>query len=38
MPEPNYAGDDAPGCVSLAVGTIVVAILFILMKSCIWSG
>ena len=38
MPEPNYANGRPPGLFSLVLGTIVVVILFILLKSCIWGG
>ena len=38
MPEPNYADGEPPGLFSLIVGTIVVLILFLVIKSCIWGG
>ena len=38
MPEPNYAGGDPPGLLSLVLGTAVIVILFLLLKSCIWGG
>ena len=38
MPEPNYTDGDPPGCLHLALGTIVVAVLFMVLKSCIGGG
>jgi hypothetical protein len=34
MPEPNYTNGDPPGFFTLLVGTIVVIVLFVLLKSC----
>ncbi len=38
MPEPNYAGGDPPGLLSLILGSLVVLILLLVMQSCIWGG
>jgi len=38
MPEPNYAGGEPPGLFTLVVGSIVVLILFLVIKSCMWGG
>jgi hypothetical protein len=36
MPEPNYANGEPPGWIMLIVGTLIVAVLFLLLKSCLW--
>ena len=38
MPEPNYAGGEPPSLFILVVGSIVVLILFLVIKSCFWGG
>ncbi len=34
MPEPDYAGGEGPGLWWFLVGLVIVAILFLLLKSC----
>ena len=36
MPEPDYSGGDPPGIFNLIVGTILVFLLLIVIKSCVW--
>jgi hypothetical protein len=36
MPEPGYLDGDPPGLLGLILGTLVVAILFMLIKACVW--
>ena len=38
MPDPNYADGEPPGVFSLILGTIIIAILFVIVKSCFWGG
>jgi hypothetical protein len=38
MPDPGYAGSEPPGPLSLLLGTVVVIILFLILKSCMWGG
>jgi len=38
MPEPGYAGGEPPSLFTLVVGSIVVLILFLVIKSCMWGG
>lgn len=38
MPEPGYANGEPAGCLVMIVGTIAVALLFVVIKSCIWAG
>lgn len=38
MPEFNYNDGDPPGILNLILGTILVFILLIVIKSCIWGG
>ena len=34
MPEPGYAGGEPPGFVSFLVGTAIIVILLLLLRSC----
>ncbi len=38
MPEPNYADGDPPGFWVFLGGTVLVVILFLLVKSCMGGG
>jgi hypothetical protein len=38
MPEPDYTGGDPPGIFNLIVGTILVFLLLIVIKSCVWGS
>lgn len=34
MPDPNYAGNDAPGFLHFLIGAIILFVLLLTMKSC----
>ena len=36
MPDPGYLDGDPPGLLGLLLGTVVVAILFMVIKACVW--
>lgn len=36
MPDPGYLDGDPPGLLGLILGTVVVAILFMVIKACVW--
>ena len=36
MPDHGYLDGDPPGRVGLILGTVVVVLLFVLIKACVW--
>jgi hypothetical protein len=38
MPEPGYTNGEPPGPLVFVGGTVIVVILFLVLKSCIWGG
>jgi hypothetical protein len=36
MPDPGYTDGDGPGFVGLFLGTVVIVIVFLIIKSCMW--
>ena len=36
MPDHGYLDGDPPGLVGLILGTVVVVLLFVLIKACVW--
>lgn len=36
MPEPDYNSGDPPSLIVFICGTVVVVLLFLIIKSCVW--
>ncbi len=36
MPEPDYNSGDPPSLIIMICGTIIVVVLFLIIKSCVW--
>lgn len=36
MPEPGYNSGDPPNLIVIVCGTVIVVILFLMIRSCVW--